>query len=467
MDATEQALLVRSGKVSAAELLEAAIERIRALNPSINAVTMEWFDHARSLVADGSPGGPFGGVPFLLKDFMAPYAGQPMSNGNARLKSLAALSEADSTLVARFRAAGLVTAGRTNSPEFATMATTEPAAWGPTRNPWNLDRSTGGSSGGATAAVAAGLVPVAHASDGSGSIRIPSALCGVVGLKPSRGRISAGPLADESGPAVALGVSRTVRDTAAMLDALSGPSVGDLVVAPPPQRPYRHELEADPAPLRIGLLDRTPQGDPVHPDCAEAVHATARLLDELGHHVEQAHPAALEQDAVGGRSPIALAATGPLLASFRHLEAALGREVTAADVEPFSWAIFERIRGIPAYDYAEAMAAAARYRREVQRWWADGYDLLLTPTTAQPAPPIGSYDGDLERIASLGANYIVFTRPFNVTGQPAISLPLNWSRDGMPIGVQLVAAYAREDVLLSVSAQLERARPWHQRTPPA
>lgn len=464
MDATDQARLVRSGGVTALELVDAAIERITALNPAVNAVVMEWYDHARSLVAHQAAEGPFAGVPFLLKDFMAPYAGQTMSNGNGRLKDLAVPSTADSTLVSRFRGTGLITVGRTNTPEFAAMGTTEPRAWGPTRNPWNPAYSTGGSSGGATAAVAAGMVPIAHASDGSGSIRIPAALSGLVGLKPSRGRITAGPFADEWGPAVSFAVSRTVRDTAALLDAVCGPSVGDLVVAPAPDRPYVRELDAAPAPLRIGVLDRLPSGGAVHADCAAAVHDAAALLEELGHQVESAFPPVLGQADVAD-GPLALMATSPMLGSFRHLADALGRDLTAADMEPLTWAAYQKLKRVLADDYLQAYAESVRYRRQMQQWWADGFDLLLTPTTAAPAPPIGSYSGDPRQAAALGARYIVFTRPFNITGQPAVSLPLHWNRAGLPIGVQFAAAHGREDLLIAIAAQLEQARPWAQRTP--
>ncbi len=466
MDAIDQAQLVRSGEVSPAELLDAAIERIAALNPVLNAVVMEWFDHARSTVAAGLPAGPFTGVPFLLKDFVAPYAGQTESNGNVRLKELAIPSPIDSTLVARLRAAGLVTAGRTNTPEFAALPTTEPAAWGATRNPWQLTHSTGGSSGGAAAAVAAGMVPIAQASDGSGSIRIPAALCGLVGLKPSRGRISAGPLADESGPAVFLGVSRTVRDTAALLDAVHGPGVGDLVVAPPPARPYLEELDTDPRPLRIGVLDRASTGVTVDREIVAAVDETARLLESLGHHVELSYPKALEETDLGDRSQVGLAATSPMLYSLAGLARALGRELTAADMEPLNWARYLRLREMRAADLLQALGAATQFRRRMLQWWADGFDLLLTPTTAAPAAPLGTFDGDSEEeLAPLGNPYIAFTRAFNVTGQPAISLPAGRTTRGLPIGVQLVADHGREDVLLAVAAQMERARPWRDEIP--
>src|SRR6478735_12250260 len=273
MDATDQATLVASGDVSPSELLEAAIERIERIDPALNAVVIRWFDHAREIAASPDlPSGPFRGVPFLIKDLFADYAGQRISNGNVALKEAHVISGADTTLVSRYRAAGLVIAGRTNSPELGSVPVTEPVAWGATHNPWDTTRTPGGSSGGAAAAVASGMVPFAHASDGGGSIRIPASCCGLVGLKTSQGRITLGPFRTESGLSVELCVSRTVRDTARLLDAVHGPGVGDTVIAPPPARPYVDELGADPGRLRIGLLDRHPrEGGTVHPECVTAV----------------------------------------------------------------------------------------------------------------------------------------------------------------------------------------------------
>jgi amidase len=458
LDATDQAALVRSGQVSAAELLEAAIERIEALDPGINAVVMRWFDLARATASGDLPAGPFRGVPFLLKDLVAPYAGAPLTGANRRLKEAAIPSAADSTLVARFRAAGLVIAGRTNCSEFGSLPLTEPLAWGPTRNPWRHSLSPGGSSGGAAAAVASGMVPVAHATDGAGSIRNPASSCGLVGLKPSQGRITGGPLGDE-GPPVQLCVSRTVRDTAGILDAVHGPGVGDTVIAPAPLRPYLRELGADPGALRIGLLDHYPSGEAVHEECAAAVRSAAALLESLGHHVEAGFPAALADHSHAQRMfPL----RGVDIAMFLGaVEEQLGREVTADDVEPVNWAQAQRATGVSGTQYAGALRARTAYRRAIQQWWADGFDLLLTPTIPGLPPSIGSVDSPAE----YSLRCISFTRPFSVSGQPAISLPLHWTPDGLPVGVQLVAGYGREDVLLRVAAQLEQARPWADRRP--
>ncbi|SOJ53332.1 6-aminohexanoate-cyclic-dimer hydrolase [Mycobacterium simulans] len=462
MDATDQARLVATGEVTASELLEAAIERIEQSNPALNAVVIEWFDHARSIAADPDlPDGPFRGVPFLLKDLYTSFAGQTLSNGNVALKEAGKIDVADTTLVARFKAAGLVIAGRTNSPEMGSLPTTQPLAWGPTRNPWALDRTAGGSSGGAAAAVAAGMVPFANASDGGGSIRIPASCCGLVGLKPSQGRITVGPARAETGLGVELCVSRTVRDTAGLLDAVRGPGVGDSVIAPTPRRPYVAEVGADPGRLRIGLLDVHPRGEFLHQDCISAVRTTASLLEQLGHIVEPAWPAALA-DATLTKKFMALWATQLAMAS-RGFSETLGREVTADDIEPVNWVLIERAQRLSAVDYAAAQAEVWAFRRALQQWWADGWDLLLTPTVAEPPPPLSEFENNPQHPTApmrRGGQFAAFTPPFNMSGQPAISLPLHRNADGLPIGIQLATAYGREDILIRVAAQLESAQPW-------
>ncbi|MEO7370662.1 MAG: amidase, partial [Ilumatobacteraceae bacterium] len=412
------------------------------------------------------PDGPFRGVPFLLKDLWAHYAGQPLTNGSRALKSALPISPTDTTLVSRFRQAGLNIAGRTNSPEFGSLPTTEPLAWGPTRNPWNVDHSPGGSSGGSAAAVASGMVPFAHASDGGGSIRIPASCCGLVGLKPSQGRITLGPFRDESNLGVELCVSRSVRDTAALLDAVHGPGVGDTVIAPSPGRAYITELEIAPGRLRIGLLDAHPSGGTLHDDCRDAVRAAAATLESLGHHVEHAFPAALANRDFGRRFS-ALWSTNMGVA-VQRIEAQLGRPLTDDDVEPVNRAQVALARSVSGVDYALGLAATVEFRRALQQWWADGWDLLLTPTIAEPPATIGTFANDPDSPISpmiRAGEYVPFTPPFNASGQPAISLPLHWNSAGLPVGVQLVAAYAREDVLLRVASQLEAASPWAHRHP--
>ena len=470
LDATAQAEMVERGDVSALELADAAIERIETLDQEgdrpINSVVMRWFEHARDVAAQ-RPTGPFGGVPFLLKDLWAEYEGFPMSNGNAALKDAAVPAAADSTLVARFKQAGLVTLGRTNSPELGSLPVTEPLAWGPTRNPWDRDHTPGGSSGGAAAAVAAGLVPIAHASDGGGSIRIPAACSGLVGLKTSQGRITQGPVRTETGFSVQFVVSRSVRDSARMLDAVHGPGTGDSVIAPAPVRPYAEELGAATGSLRIGLLDAHPSGGTMHPDCVAAVTSAAQLLESLGHRVEHGHPSILDDPTFSRRFRAVWATM--MAAGIDTCSATIGRPLTADEVEPVNWAQNEFARNLSAVDYVEALNAISDYRRRLQGWWDDdGWDLLLSPTLNEPPAAIGEHlaqPGDPMAGMKRAADFVAYTPPFNTSGQPAISLPLAWNDAGLPIGIQLVAAYGREDLLFRIASQLEDALPWADRKP--
>jgi amidase len=469
MDAVDQATLVAKGEVTPGELLDAAIERIEQLDPALNAVVIRWFDHAREVAVDPAlPDGPFRGVPFLLKDLYTSFTGQTVSNGNAALKAAARVDTFDTTLVARFKAAGLVIAGRTNSPELGSLPTTQPLAWGPTRNPWDHERTPGGSSGGAAAAVATGMVPFANASDGGGSIRIPASCCGLVGLKPSQGRASVGPIRAEAGLGVEHCVSRTVRDTAALLDAIRGPGIGDTVLAPPPLRPYADEVGAAPGRLRVGVLDTHPQGEFVHDDCVEATRATARMLEELGHEVATEWPEALADEELPSHFGT-LWATQMAMGA-KQFATTLGRELTADDLEPVNRAQADIAKQLSAVDLATAQAAMYAFRRRVQHWWADGWDVLLTPTVAEPPPLLSEFapqPGDALAQSRRAWRFVPFTPPWNMSGQPAISLPLHWNGEGLPIGVQLVAAYGREDVLIRVAAQLEAAHPWADRRPPS
>ncbi|QUR68129.1 amidase [Mycobacterium spongiae] len=467
MDATDQAKLVASGEVSPSELLEAAIERIERIDPALNAVVIRWFDHARETAASADlPNGAFRGVPFLIKDLYATYAGQRISNGNLAFKEAHVIAEADTTLVSRYRAAGLVIAGRTNSPELGTVPTTEPVAWGPTHNPWDTTRTPGGSSGGAAAAVASGMVPFAHASDGGGSIRIPASCCGLVGLKPSQGRITLGPAREESSLAVEHCVSRTVRDTAALLDATRGPGIGDTVIAPPPTRPYVDELGVDPGQLRIGILDHHPQGGHVDAEVTHATQAVGRLLESLGHHVEASWPLALEDTTFSSKFGALWSANVGL--ARRRFEDQLGRRLADNELEPVNRAQADFAKHFTSVDYAQALSAIASFRRALQSWWHDGWDLLLTPTVAELPITLGTIANDPEHpMAPMrrSGEFVPFTPPFNTSGQPAISLPLEWTAQGLPVGVQLAAAYGREDVLIRIASQLEHANPWAHRTP--
>ncbi|MGA9276302.1 amidase [Ilumatobacter sp.] len=463
LDATAQAELVASGEVSAAELVDAAIERIDAFDEPLNSVVIRWFDDAREAAVEvdrrhaaGEELPHFAGVPTLLKDLWAHSIGHPMTNGNAGLRDEMPISTYDTTLVTRFRDVGLITLGRTNSPELGSLPVTEPLSFGPTRNPWSTDHTPGGSSGGSAAAVAAGLVPIANASDGGGSIRIPASCCGLIGLKPSQGRITMGPDRDESGLGVHFAVTRSMRDTAALLDATSGPGVGDNVIAPAPTRPYVDELGVDPGRLRIGLLAQHPLGEHLDPECAAAARAGAALLEGLGHDVSEAHPEVLEDAAFSSRF-MAIWATNMAL-SVEACSRMIGRDLTEDEVEPVNWAMAQFAQHMTATDFAGALAAVGEYRRSMQSWWADGWDLLLSPTLSEPPAKIGEHlaqPGDPMAGMKRAAQFVSFTPPFNTSGQPAISLPLHTTPDGLPVGVQLVAAYGREDVLIRVASQIE------------
>jgi amidase len=470
LDATGQAELVRRGEATPSDLVEAAIERIEKLNPQLNAVITPLFEKARAQAAAGLPDGPFRGVPFLLKDLVASSAGDPYHGGMKLLREIGYVAPQDSYLTAKFRQAGFAIIGRTNTPELGLVATTEPAAYGPSRNPWNPAHSTGGSSGGSAAAVSARLVPAAHANDGGGSIRIPASECGLVGLKPSRGRVSAGPDSGEllAGLAIEGVVTRSVRDTAGILDVISGAMPGDPYTAPPLQRPLREELQRPPGALRIGLLSRRPgQGPSLHPECVAAVENAARLLESLGHTIETSHPEALDD------SDTAVCFFDVFnVSTVYELEAIsqrIGREIRQDDVEPLTWASAEHGRTVSASRYVADLEMMHAWTRRVASWWESGFDLLLTPTLAEPPPLLGDLAGtnpDPVETWRRNGEVAAFTPLFNVTGQPAISLPLHWSAEGLPVGVQLVAAHNREDLLVRIAAQLEQAQPWSDRRPP-
>jgi amidase len=465
LDACEQAERVRRGELTPAELVEAAIARVERVDSELHALVSRCFEAAREAAESPSlPDGPFRGVPFLMKDLGATQAGQPHWMGNRALRDAGYRAPHDSYLGARFRRAGLIALGKTNTPEFGLQSTTQPLAFGATHNPWDPRRSAGGSSGGSAAAVAAGLVPIAHANDGAGSIRIPAAWCGVVGLKPSRGRVPIDPTWIGRS-FVGFAITRTVRDAAALLDAVHGQEPGDLYRVPPPARPYAQELREDPGALRVGLLTRAP-GAQVHPECVAAAEGAARLLESLGHRVEAEGPPALFEEERGLRTWVL--GTLEYRMCLRGLAQLLGRPVRRDDVEPFLWSVAEPEGPvISAEDFMEAAEWQQGWATRVASWWAGGFDLLLTPTVCEPPPPLAELalgDRPFELLDRLGP-HMAFTEPFNVTGQPALSLPLAWSADGLPIGVQLVARVGREDLLFRVAAQLEAAAPWRGRRP--
>ena len=452
LDATGQAELVRRGDASPLELVDAAIERIERLDPEINAVIHHRFSAARAEAASVAAG-PFAGVPIVIKDLDCPTAGDPHHCGMRLLKELDWTEHEDASVVDWFRDAGFVIVGRTNTPELGLMPTTEPQAYGPTRNPWDLSRSPGGSSGGSAAAVAAGMVPVAHATDSGGSIRIPASACGVVGLKPSRGPGPVGRVGDLAGFNAQYVITRSVRDSAALRRARGRP---------------RMDVDGGVVPLRIGLMTSSPGGVlPVHADCVSAAEDAALLLGSLGHVVEPAHPPALDE--LEHILHYGAVTAVDALARLGQWSGRTGRSIGPGDVEPGTWMLAEMGRSITGDQVRASLEWLSDYTRRVVSWWEEGFDLLLTPTLAEPPPPLGELvptpDEPFKAAWRAGA-IVPFTPPFNTTGQPAISLPLFWNAEGLPIGVQLVAGPGAEDVLFRVAAQLERARPWAKRRPP-
>ena len=466
MDATEQAELVRKGEVKPIELCEAAIKRIENLNPQLNAVIFRMDDLAR--VAAGQPFAPemtFPGVPFLLKDLVAEYAGTPITEGSRFLNGCC-VSTHDSELVTRLKATGAIVVGKTNTPEFGLLPTTEPALFGPSHNPWDTSRTPGGSSGGSAAAVAAGLVPMAHANDGGGSIRIPAACCGLFGLKPTRGN---NPLGSDygdmgSGLVVEHAVTRSVRDSAALLDATSGPDTGDPYWAPPKNRRYVDEVDRDLKGLRIAVSTTPLTGETLHPECLKAVEQTAKLCEDLGHHVEWAEPKFDHQLFLK-----AFGATWTAFAAWAIRDWANKCGITPSEekFEPNTWQMYLSGERRSSGQYLRAIQDIQRVARKVGAFF-ETYDVTLTPTLAQPPVPLGYFHweaGAREEFLSHLGEYSGFTSIANGTGQPAMSVPLHWTPECLPIGVHFMAGFGNEGVLFNLAGQLEKARPWSQLKP--
>jgi amidase len=469
LDATAQADLVRTHQVSPKELVTAAIDRIERRNPALNAVIIPLYDKAVSAAeSEMLPDGPFRGVPFLLKDAVAHSAGDPYHCGMRVLKEAGWREANDTWLVTRFRQAGFVICGKTNLPELATSTTTQPFAYGATHNPWDLARTPGGSSGGAGAAVASGMVAVAHGNDMGGSIRIPAAHCGLVGLKPTRARNSLSPDFGEFwGPTTHEHVlTRSVRDTAAVLDATRGMAPGDPYTAPPPTRPYIEEVGADPGRLRIGFRTLRRTGAPVDPECQAAVEAAVSLLESLGHHVE--HDGLEALDATDGPESLLTIIQASVAREVERWSSKLGRTIRLEDLEPPTAFLVEGGRSVAATRYVAAAEDLNTYSRRLAGWWADGHDVFVLPTCPLPPATLAEMDpaGGMPALLKMG-EFAELTAPFNITGQPVVSLPLHWTADGLPVGVQLVAAYGREDVLIRLASQLEQALPWAERHPPS
>jgi amidase len=477
--------LVRSKKVKPEELLEEALARVERVDPKIKAIVHLGVDEAHRQMADFNPNSPFAGVPFLAKDLGPAVKGMPTTWGCRAYKKLVP-AQHDSVLFQRIKKSGCVVFGKTKAPEFGQLPITEPKIFGPCRNPWDTSRSPGGSSGGAGAAVAAGIVPMAHASDGGGSIRCPASCTGLFGLKPSRGRqpieldvIPIGFLSVEHA------ITRSVRDSAALLDATNGAAPGSAFSAPPHSRSFLSEVGRAPGKLKIAVCHSPMLGNKVHPECRAAVDHTAKLLEELGHHVEEAEPENVDYTDLAKRFLVLWATAAGSI--FSRLEAEKGRSSKSSDFEVATWGMIQASQILSAWDVAKAVEAEGRLATTMNNFFAK-YDLLLTPVVAAPPVKIGQLvpkladelimlatvntrsaqvlDPVLQALARKSFEWTSFCAPFNMTGQPAMSVPLYWTKDNLPVGTHLVARFGEEATLLQVAAQLEQAQPWASKRPP-
>lgn len=478
--------LVRKKEVKPSELVEEAISRIEKLNPQLNAVVYKMYELARQSACGDLPDGPFKGVPFLMKDWLVACAGAPLTNGSRFFRDF--IPDYDSELVKRFKACGVIVIGKTNTPEFGMAPVTEPELFGPTNNPWNLARTPGGSSGGSAAAVAARMVPLAHGSDSAGSIRMPASCCGVFGLKPTRARNPVGPDFSEAWRGLFCDhvLTRSVRDSAAMLDATAGPDVGALYYAMPPALPFLSEIGVDPGKLRIAFTSKPFLGSTVDKDCVKGLETTAKLCQDLGHEVVEAAPQ------VDGRAFIR-AFTVMLCvetrATIEEGEVLLNRKASPEDFETGTWILALLGKQFLAPDFSRSLNLLQRMARQIG-WFLQKYDVLLTPTLAKPPIPIGSLQpkerqlagmekllgklntgelidsrDELEILSEHTYEFMPYTPLFNVTGQPAMSVPLYWNDDGLPIGMQFVGRYGDEATLFRLASQLEEAEPWSDHIP--
>ncbi len=478
--------LVQKKEVKPSELVEEAISRIEKLNPQLNAVIYKMYELARKAADRDLPDGPFKGVPFLMKDILMAYAGAPLTNGSRFFKDF--VPDHDSELVTRFKAAGIIVVGKTNTPEFGLVPITEPELFGPTNNPWDLGRTPGGSSGGSAAAVAARMVPLAHASDGGGSIRMPASCCGVFGLKPTRGRNPIGPDFGEAWRGLHCDhvLSRSVRDSAAMLDATAGSDVGAPYYAVPPVRPFLSEVGAEPEKLLIAFTSKPFLGDIVHKDCVKGLEATAEICRDLGHEVIEAAPQIDGKAFARAFLTIVFVETR---ATIEEAEMLLNRKASFKDFEPSTWALSLLGRRCRAPELSKSLNLAQLTARQIGEFF-EKYDVLLTPTLAMPPvltgalQPKGTRAVAMKLLGSLNAGGLIntlsgidalaehvfgfmpYTPLFNVTGQPAMSVPLYWNDEGLPIGMQFVGRYGDEATLFRLASQLEKARPWSERIPP-
>jgi amidase len=478
--------LVRKKEVKPSELVEEAISRIEKLNPQLNAVIYKMYELARKTADGDLPDGPFKGVPFLMKDILMAYAGAPLTNGSRFFKDY--IPDHDSELAKRFKATGIIVIGKTNTPEFGLVPVTEPELFGPTNNPWDLSRTPGGSSGGSAAAVAARMVPLAHGSDGGGSIRHPASCCGVFGLKPTRGRNPIGPDFGEAwrGLTCEHVLTRSVRDSAAMLDATAGSDVGALYYAVPPARPFLNEVGTDPGKLRIAFTSEPFLGGIVDKDCVKGLEATARLCRDLGHEVVEAAP---QIDGKAFARAFLMIVCVETRATIEESEVLLNRKASFKDFEPSTWALGLLGRQCRAPEFSKSLNLVQRTARQIGEFF-EKYDVMLTPTLAMPPVVTGAFQPKgiravaMKLLGSLNAGGLInmlsgidvlaqhvfefmpYTPLFNVTGQPAMSVPLYWNDEGLPIGMQFVGRYGDEATLFRLASQLEKARPWSERIPP-
>ncbi|BBM86535.1 amidase [Candidatus Uabimicrobium amorphum] len=483
-DALGLADLVKRKEVTPLELVEESIRRIEETNPKLNAVIIRMFDHAREMAQKPVSDGVFAGVPFLIKDLVSTYKGFPFTRGCKGLKNY--IAPEDSELMKRYKATGVIVVGKTNTPEFGLMGVTEPEAYGPTVTPWNVQHTSGGSSGGSASSIAAGFVPMASGGDGGGSLRIPASCCGLFGLKPSRGRTPTGPKGEHwQGAAVEHIITRSVRDSAAMLDATNGGDIGSPYIIQPPTRKYMEEITTDPGKLRIAFSTQSPVGGDVHPECIQAVNNAAKLLSELGHDVEEKTP---DYDGLELATSYLTMVFGETAVEIDHLKSMLGRKATRKDVEAVTWTLALLGRSFSAYEFAKAKRNWNTFSRAMQ-CFHQTYDVYLTPTIATPPPKVGETaprlleilgikvvnllglgktlkaSGIVDKMAKQMLEKFPFTQLANLTGQPAMSVPLHWTAEGLPCGVQFVAPLGDEATLFRLAAQLEKAQPWFEKTP--
>lgn len=464
-DALGLAELVRNKDVTADELLDESIDRLERVNGDLNAVVIKCYDEAKKQIADGLPDGPFTGVPYLLKDLHLQLEGTETSSGSNFFKG--SVADHDSTLVERYKQAGLTLYGKTNSPELGLTCTTEPKAHGPTRNPWNLNHSTGGSSGGAGAIVAARATPMANASDGGGSIRIPAAACGLYGHKPTRASTPFGPDRGEgwNGASISHAVTLTVRDSAALLDATMGMAPGDPYPPPPHVRPYLEECSREPGRLKIGFNTKCANGSETDAECIKAVEDAAKLCADLGHIVEETQP--VHDAAALGKAQIVILSSHSANALQMHAEAT-GRTLSQEDVEKVTWFMVEASRGWSAVDFANAQVVQHQQARIVANLYED-FDVIIEPVMGVPPIELGQLNMDSDDLAtynSIISRVAGFTGIYNMTGQPSTNIPLHWSANGLPVGTMFTAKYGRDDILFRLAAQIEKAKPWFDKVPP-